>query len=185
MSTVDFVTAFGLNGISLVRASGGTFRRRVFDALEGMRDPCPLGEQFCWHPVLPDPALPSAGSPDPNRPWYVRVLDSASRFNLDFFFLCSRRDFQTSCLQFLGWRSREVVPFPSLSTLPPSHPALARSPAQPCPTMRRPTHGISGFWNRFPDMPWHDKGLHRQKSAGPLVSSQEQRALLVPRLNRT
>ena len=30
----------------------------------------------------------------------------------------------------------------------------------------------------------HEKGLQRQKSVGPLVSSQEQRALLVPRLNR-
>ena len=77
-STADFVPAFGLHRISLVRASGEAFRRRVFDALEGTRDPCLLGEQFCWHPVLPDPARPSAGRPDPNRPWYVRVLDSTS-----------------------------------------------------------------------------------------------------------
>ena len=31
----------------------------------------------------------------------------------------------------------------------------------------------------------HEKGLQRQKNVGPLVSSQEQRALLVPRLNRS
>ena len=31
----------------------------------------------------------------------------------------------------------------------------------------------------------HEKGLQRQKGVGPLVSSQEQRALLVPRLNRS
>ena len=30
----------------------------------------------------------------------------------------------------------------------------------------------------------HEKGLQRQKSVGPLVSSQEERALLVPVINR-
>ena len=30
----------------------------------------------------------------------------------------------------------------------------------------------------------HEMGLQRQKDVGPLVSSQEQRGLLVPRLNR-
>ena len=30
----------------------------------------------------------------------------------------------------------------------------------------------------------HEKGLQRQKGVGPLVSSQEERALFVPRLNR-
>ena len=35
-----------LNRISLVRASGETFRRRVFDALESARKDCSLGEQF-------------------------------------------------------------------------------------------------------------------------------------------
>ena len=47
LSTADFVLAFGLNGISLVRASGGTFRRRVFEALGGasrrMRPICSSG----------------------------------------------------------------------------------------------------------------------------------------------
>ena len=76
-STPDFVPAFGLNRVSLVRAYGAVFRRRVFVALEGARDPCLLGDQFCWHPVLPDPAPPSAGRPDPHRLWYVRVLDSS------------------------------------------------------------------------------------------------------------
>ena len=71
-----FVPAFGLNRISLVRASGEAFRRRVFDTLESTRDLCFTGDQFCWHPVLPDPAPPFAGRPDPTRPWYVRVLDS-------------------------------------------------------------------------------------------------------------
>ena len=36
----------------------------------------------------------------------------------------------------------------------------------------------------FPGHTLHEKGLQRQEGVGPLVSSQEQRALLVPRLNR-
>ena len=36
----------------------------------------------------------------------------------------------------------------------------------------------------FPGYAWHEKGLQRQKGAGPLVRSQEQRALLVPVINR-
>ena len=58
-----FCSPIGLHRISLVRASGETFRRRFFDALEGARKDCPLGEQFCWHPVLPDPAPPPRRAP--------------------------------------------------------------------------------------------------------------------------
>ena len=54
---VRVLDSTGLHRISLVRASGET-RRRVFDALVGAREACFLGEQFCWHPVLPDPAPP-------------------------------------------------------------------------------------------------------------------------------
>ena len=46
-STADFVPAFDLHIISLVLASGETFRRRFFDALGGTRDACLVGEQFC------------------------------------------------------------------------------------------------------------------------------------------
>ena len=63
-----FCSSIGLHRISLVRASGETFRRRVFDALEGTREACPLGEQFCWHPVLPDPAPPPRRAPRPDPP---------------------------------------------------------------------------------------------------------------------
>ena len=77
-STADFVPAFGLHRISLVRASGEAFKGRVFDALEGTRNSRPLGDQFCWHPVVPDIAPPSVGRPDPNRSWYVPVSDSTS-----------------------------------------------------------------------------------------------------------
>ena len=63
-----FCSRIGLHRISLVRASGETFRRRVFDALEGTRDACLLGEQFCRRPVLPDPAPPPRRAPRPDPP---------------------------------------------------------------------------------------------------------------------
>ena len=47
LSSGDFVPTLGLHRISLVRASGEAFRRLVFDALEGTRDPCLLGDQSC------------------------------------------------------------------------------------------------------------------------------------------
>ena len=37
---------------------------------------------------------------------------------------------------------------------------------------------------KFPGHALHDKGLQRQKGVVPLVGSQEQRALLVPVINR-
>ena len=58
LSTGDFVPAFGLYRISLVRASGETFRRLVFDASGGTRDACLLGDLFCRRPVLAGPAPP-------------------------------------------------------------------------------------------------------------------------------
>ena len=68
LSTADFDPAFGLHRISLVRASGETFRRRVFDALEGTRDTCLLGEIVCWHPVLFEPLPPLHRTPRPDPP---------------------------------------------------------------------------------------------------------------------
>ena len=66
----------GLHRISLVRACGETFRRRVFDALGGTRDACLLGKLFCRRPILPGPAPPSLCARRLDPPWYVRVLDS-------------------------------------------------------------------------------------------------------------
>ena len=37
---------------------------------------------------------------------------------------------------------------------------------------------------RFPGHAFHEKGSQRQIGVGPLVSSQEERALLVPLINR-
>ena len=61
MSTVDFVLAFGLHRISLVRSSAEMFRRYVLDALGGTREDCFLGGLFCRHPFLTNPA------PSPRR----------------------------------------------------------------------------------------------------------------------
>ena len=58
----------GLTRVSLVRASGKTFRRRVFDALGGTRDACLLGELFCRRPVLLGPAPPPRRAPRPDPP---------------------------------------------------------------------------------------------------------------------
>ena len=56
-------------------------------------------------------------------------------------------------------------------------PALPR--AVPAPSLR-----LWGF-QVFPGHALHEKVLHRQKSNGPLVSNQERRAAVVPRLNHS
>ena len=80
-STADFVPAFGLHRFSLVRASGETFRRRAFDALGGTREDCLLGEQFCRHPFLTNPA------PSPRRVLRADPPVVCSGFGLDRFTL--------------------------------------------------------------------------------------------------
>ena len=87
--TADFVPSFGLHKISLVRASGETFKQCVLDVWEGTREPCFLDRIFC---------------------------------------------------------------------------------RRPCPAL--PRHAL------------HEKSLQRHKGVGPLVSSQKQRALIVPLMNR-
>ena len=60
-----------------------------------------------------------------------------------------------------------------------------RHAAPPCSSPTRPARDIFGFWIRpVPGHAFHEKVLQRQKSFGPLVGSQEQRALLVLRLHR-
>ena len=88
-------SSIDLHRISLVHASGETFRQRVFDALEGTRDACILGELFCRRPVLPDPASPSAVRPDSTRPWFVRVLDSTAQ-NITFVSFTASETFDVS-----------------------------------------------------------------------------------------
>ena len=58
----------GLNGISFVRASGETFRRRVFDALGDTRDACLLGQLLCLCPAQPSPTPLPLRAPRPDPP---------------------------------------------------------------------------------------------------------------------
>ena len=58
-----FGSSTALHRISLVRASGEMFKTCVFDALEGTRDSCLLGEPFCRRRVLPGPAPPPRRAP--------------------------------------------------------------------------------------------------------------------------
>ena len=110
----------GLNGVSLVCASGGMSRRRVFDVLGGAGDGCPLGAPFCQCPVLPGPAPPSRRAPRPDPP------------------------------------------------------------------VARPGLGLDKFWTKakFLSMPCMKKAHKVKNGDVPHVSSQEQRALPVRRINR-
>ena len=67
-STADFVPAFGLHRISLVRASEMMFKTVVFDALEDTSDGGVLRGETRW-PILLDPPCPAAplcaARPDP------------------------------------------------------------------------------------------------------------------------
>ena len=142
-STDYFVPAFGLHRISPVRASGDTFRRREFDALEGTRDPCLLGEQFCWHPVLPDPAPPPRRAPRPDPPVVC------PGFGLDrWHFACSCfwGNVRATCIHCLGGYEGRLSP--GRTVLSASSPARPRPAAPPCASTRS-ARGMSGFCPGF------------------------------------
>ena len=67
------------------------------------------------------------------------------------------------------------------------HPTLS-FPLSLNPAFHPSAQGVSGFWLngswRIPGHALHEKGLQRQKGVVPLVGSLEQRALLVPVINR-
>ena len=69
LSTADFVPAFGLNRISLVRASEELFRTFVLDALGEPGDGCVLRRETLRRSTLPGPPCPAAplcaARPDP------------------------------------------------------------------------------------------------------------------------
>ena len=83
LSTADFVPAFGLHNVSLVRAFAERsvsigfrlfvlreklFRRSVFDALERTRGACFLNEQCCRYRFLRGPVRPPRRAPRPDPP---------------------------------------------------------------------------------------------------------------------
>ena len=61
LSTVGFVLPSVHVEFRLFVFCEEKFRRRFLDALEGTKKDSPLGGQFCWHSILPDP------SPQPRR----------------------------------------------------------------------------------------------------------------------
>ena len=69
LSIGDFVPAFGLHRISLVRASEEMFRIVVFDALEDTNNGCALHGETRRRPILLGPPCPAtllcAARPDP------------------------------------------------------------------------------------------------------------------------
>ena len=65
-----FCSSIGLHRISPVRAPGGSFRRRVFDALEGTREACLLARRtvlLASSPARPHPATPPCAPTRPAR----------------------------------------------------------------------------------------------------------------------
>ena len=155
-----WIRQVGLHRISLIRASGESFRRRVFDALGGTRKACLLGEQFCWHPILPDPAPPPRRAPRPD-PLVVcpsfRLHKIILVFNTQYAKNMTFRQ-KHECVQMHGnWTTENIV---------------------------RLIPGLSVGRRLIPGHALHEKGLQRRKSNVPLVGSQEQRALLVPLINR-
>ena len=83
-STAGFVPPSVYIGFRLFVLLGETFKRRIFDALGSTRKDCFLGEQFCWHPVLRDPAPPPRRAPRRDPPVVC------SGFGLDGFVRASR-----------------------------------------------------------------------------------------------
>ena len=80
------------------------------------------------------------------------------------------------------YRKRQIVPWAHRSASVP--PRLA----QPRATAPRLARGMSRFWVRWVAIPGHalhEKGLQRQIGFGPLVNSQERRALAVSVVNRS
>ena len=120
----------GLHMISLVRASGESFRRRVFDALEGTREARLLGEQFCLHPVLHDPDPPPRRAPRPDLP----VVCPGFGLVGCLFVLPKKRPGQ--CLRFAGGQEGGLSPGridpPASRPTQPRFPSpLRRAPSRP------------------------------------------------------
>ena len=61
--------------------------------MENTKDLLFLGEQFCWHPILPDPARPPRRAPRPDPP-VVCPGFGFDRYKLDC--SCFRRNVQDS-----------------------------------------------------------------------------------------
>ena len=109
LSTGGFVPAFGLHRVSLVRASGRTFRRRVLDSLEGARNACLLGELFCRRQSCPTPPRRPAVRSDPTRGmlgfWIRQVSINMSYIHKHFFLQNAQKESLLLCTARYTFRS--------------------------------------------------------------------------------
>ena len=131
-------------------------------------------------PAPPRPAAPPCAAP-------TRPARGVSGFWLRqvSFVRSSEKTFKT--MFSIPWKASGKVVFkPGRPDEIPFYPALPSFATPPCAASTRPAHSVSEFWIRqtLPGYALYEKGLLRQKGVHPLVSSKEQRALLVPRLNR-
>ena len=130
----------------------------------------------------PCPAAPPGAPTRPARGmsgFWIRQV--SHRFTLSSVCSCLPRIVQDSCPRspVVQDGTRDGYPWTNRPVGVPSCPAPPCPATPPCAASTRPARGIPGLWNRifkmlkFPNMPCmkHEKGLQRQKGAGPLVSS--------------
>ena len=128
-------------------------KRRFFEALEGTVDFCFLGEKFCWHAILPDPARPlrRALRPDPPVVCPGFGFDSFGVQNhkcihtYDFACACFWENIQGTCPRCFGGYEGRLSSGRTVLLAP--RPTRPRPGVPPCAS-NRPARGMSGFWIR-------------------------------------
>ena len=115
--------------------------------LEGTREACFLGEQFCWRSVLPDPAPPLRRAHRPDAPVVFSVF-GFDRFTLGFLFVCASEDRSRLCVLDTLEGNRQGCPLAGSSRRHSVLPSPAPLAAPPCAAPTRPARSVSGFWIR-------------------------------------
>ena len=133
------------------------------------------------YPAPPRPAQPFRRAlPRPDRPVVCPGFGFDRFIRIRLFVRPKRRSGQLSSVRW--WARGTDVSWANRTVDVPSGPAMHR----PAPT--RPWYvrvlDSAGSMHKFPGHALHEKGLQRQIGVVTLVSSQERRALAVPRMNR-